>query len=146
MKRFLLGLLAVVVILAALGAAGFAGYHYGFNQGALSASNGDTARIVPGFGFGYQRMPMHNFGNDEFNRRFSGGPGFNMMHRGGMGFGFFGPLMFLVRIAFWGLVIWALYTLVARSGWRLIKTVPASPVVETTPTVSNVETKGSDQP
>lgn len=146
MKRFLLGLLTVVLLLAALGAAGFAGYRYGFNQGALASSNGDARQVVPGFGFGPQRMPMHNFGNDEFNRRFSGGPGFNMMHRGGMGFGFFGPLMFLLRIAFWGLVIWALYTLVARSGWRLTKTVPASPVVETGPAESNVETRESDLP
>jgi hypothetical protein len=146
MKRFLLGLLGVVVILAAVGAAGFAGYRYGFNHGALAASNGDTTRVIPGFGFGPQRMPMHNFGNDEFNRRFGGGPGFNMMHRGGLGFGFFGPLMFLVRIAFWGLVIWALYTLVVRSGWRLTRTAPASPVVETTPIDSRVENKGSDQP
>ena len=145
MKRFLFGLLTVVVILAALGAAGFAGYRYGFNQGALSASNGDTQQVVPGFGFGPQRMPMHNFGNDEFNRRFSGGPGFNMMHRG-IGFGMFAPLMFLLRVAFWGLVIWALYTLVARSGWRLTKTVPASPVVETAPADSNVENKESDLP
>jgi hypothetical protein len=145
MKRLLLGLLTVVVILAALGAAGFAGYRYGFNQGALSTSNGGTGQVVPGFGFDPHHMPMHNFGNDEFNRRFSGGPGFNMMHRG-MSFGFFSPLMFLLRIAFWGLVIWALYTLVARSGWRLTKTAPASPVVETAPAESNVETRESDLP
>jgi|SRR5215216_6276557 len=144
MKRFLLGLLTIVLLLAALGAAGFAGYRYGFNQGMLSASNGDTRQVVPGFGFGPQRMPMHNFGNDEFNHGF-GGPGFNMVHRG-MGFGFFGPLMFLLQIAFWGLVIWALYTLVARSGWRLTKAAPTSTVVETTPSESNVESKESDLP
>ncbi len=146
MKKFLLGLLTVVVILAALGAAGFTGYRYGFNHGALTSSNGDARQVVPGFGFDPQHMPMHNFGNDEFNRRFSGGPGFNMMHRGGMGFGFFGPFMFLVRIAFWGLVIWALYTLVVRSGWRLTKTAPTSTVVETAPADSNVENKESDLP
>src|SRR5215203_6388000 len=144
MKKFLLGLLTVVLILAALGAAGFAGYHYGFNQGAVSASNGDTRQIVPGFGFGPQRMPMHNFGNDAFDRG-QGGPGFNMRHRG-MGFGMFAPLMFLLRIAFWGLVIWALYTLVARSGWRLTKTASTSTVVETAPSDSNVENKESDLP
>lgn len=146
MKRFLLGLLSVVVILAALGAAGFTGYRYGFNQGARAASNGDAQQVVPGFGFGPQRMPMHNFGNDEFNRGFGGGPGFHMMRSGGMGFGFFAPFMFLVRIAFWGLVIWAFYILVTRSGWRLTKTVPASPVVETAPADSNVEKNESDVP
>ena len=146
MKKVLLGLLTVIVVLGVLGAAGFAGYRYGFNQGILSASNGDTGQVVPGFGFGPQHMPMHNFGNDEFNRRFSGRPTFDMLHRGGMGFGFFAPLIFLLRIAFWGLVIWALYTFVARSGWRLTKTVPASPVVETAPTDSNVENKESDLP
>ena len=143
MRKILLGLLTVIIILGALGAAGFAGYRFGFNQGALSISNGDTPRFVPGFG--NPRMPMHPFGNDEFHRRFSGGPSFNMIHRG-MGFGFFSPLMFLVRLAFWGLVIWALYTLVARSGWRLTKTVPASPVVEAAPADSSVENKQSDLP
>ena len=145
MKKILLGLLTVVLLLAALGAAGFAGYRFGFNQGALSVSNDGGQQVVPGFGFGPQRMPMHNFGNNEFQRGF-GGPGFNMMRHGGMGFGFVGPLMFLLQIAFWGLVIWALYTLVTRSGWRLTKTAPTSTVVETTASDSSVENKGADLP
>jgi hypothetical protein len=132
MKKVLLTLLAVVLILGALGAAGLTGYRYGYAQGALATSNGDTQPLLPGFGLGPQRMPMHNFG---FDRNFGPG-GFHMMGRGGMGFGFFSPIIFLVRIAFWALVIWAIYMLVARSGWRLTKTPPAA---ETTPSTSNTE-------
>jgi hypothetical protein len=117
MKKVLLTLLALVLILGALGAAGFAGFQYGYRQGALSAA-GDNAQVVPGRNFGPQgMMPGRNFG---FDREF-GARGFGMMNRG-MGFGFFGPFMFLARIAFWALVIWALYMLVTRSGWRITRT------------------------
>lgn len=124
MKKVLLTLLAVVLILGALGAAGMAGYRYGYYQGALSTSDADTPSFVPGFGYGPQRMPMHPFGFARgygFDRDFGPG-GFHMMDPGGWGFGFFSPLLFLVRLAFWGLVIWAIYMLVTRSGWRLTRT------------------------
>ena len=116
MKKVLLTLLAVVLILGALGAAGFAGYRYGFNQGVLASSDGDTQFFMPRYGFGFNRMPMHDFG---FNRGFDRGE-FGWMGRG-FGFGFFSPLLFLARIAFWVLVIWAIYMLIARSGWRLTR-------------------------
>jgi uncharacterized membrane protein len=115
MKRVLLSLLVVIVILAALGAAGFAGYQYGYRQGALASSNGNTQVAPSGRDFGPNRMPMHNFGFDH-----GFGDGFGMMRRG-IGFGFLSPLFFLLRIAFWVLVIWAIYMLISRSGWRLTR-------------------------
>lgn len=121
MKKVLLTLLAVVLVLGALGAAGMVGYRYGYSQGASFASSSDTESLVPRFGVNPHGMPMHNFG---FERGFGRGD-FGMMGRGGMGFGFFNPLMFLARIAFWALVIWAVYMLITRSGWRIIKTQPA---------------------
>lgn len=127
MKKFLLSLLAIVLIVGLLGAAGFAGYQFGFRQGALSTSNGNT-RVTPFSGNNGPRgmMPGRNFGFG-FNRQF-GPRGFGMMRPGHMmGFGFFGPLMFLLRIVFWALVIWAIYMLVTRSGWRLTREVTATP-------------------
>jgi hypothetical protein len=115
MKNVLLTLLAVILILGALGAAGFAGYRYGYYQGALSTTNTEGPAILPGFGYGPHRMPMHDFGFDR---------GFGLMPGGMLGFGFFGPLQLLARLAFWGLVIWAIYMLIARSGWRLARTTP----------------------
>lgn len=139
MKKVLLTLLAVFLILGALGAAGFAGYRYGYYQGALSATNGETPSIVPGFGYGPLRMPMHEFG---FERGFGPGRGFDrgfgMMPGGVLGFGFFGPLLLLARLAFWGLVIWAIYMLITRSGWRLTRT--ARPV-ETQPAPVETDAK-----
>lgn len=134
MKKVLLTLLAVVLVLGALGAAGMVGYRYGYSQGVSTASNSDTDSVVPRFGVNPHGMPMHNFG---FERGF-GRSDFGMMGRGGMGFGFFSPLMFLVRIAFWALVIWAVYMLITRSGWRLTKTQPA-PVVSQAPAEVPVE-------
>lgn len=139
MKRVLLSLLALVLIVGVLGAAGFAGYQYGFRQGALSTSNG-KAQVTPFSGNNGPRgmMPGRNFG---FDRGF--GRGFGMMRPGGMmmGFGFFGPLMFLLRIAFWALVIWAIYMLVTRSGWRLTRQAAITPSAAVPPApVAPVET------
>ena len=118
MKKVLLTLLALVLILAALGAAGFAGFQYGYRQGALATAGGNAQVVPPGRNFGPQgMMPGRVF---RFDREI-GPRGFGMMDRG-MGFGFFGPLMFLARIAFWALVIWAVYMLVTRSGWRITRT------------------------
>lgn len=140
MKKVLLTLLAVVVIAAGLGAAGFAGYRFGYAQGQQSASNADVQPILPGFAFGPNRMPMHGHG---FDRNF--GPdrgldrGFQMMPGGRMGFGLFGPLLFLLQLGFWTFVIWAIYTLVTRSGWRLTRTTQP---VEPPPAPTETEVKG----
>ena len=138
MRKVLLTILAIVLIVGALGAAGFAGYRYGYAQAVQVTSNGNTRRVAPGFGFG-PRMPNHNFGFDRnFGRR-----GFSMMGRGMMGIGMLGPLMFLLRIAFWVLVIWAIYMLVTRSGWRLTRTTAANPPVPAE-TYTRVERTGTD--
>lgn len=134
MKKVLLTLLAVVLIFGALAAAGYTGYKYGFNQGALAASDGDTQFFMPRFGFDQYRMPRHDYG---FYRGFDR-PGFGMMDRS-FGFGFFSPLLFLVRIAFWILVIWAIYMLIARNGWRLTRTTQTT---NTQP--GSVETEGKE--
>lgn len=137
MKKVLLTLLTVVVALGLLAGAGFAGYRFGFQRAALSANTNTTPNNTPYMhGFVHPDMPMQNFGRD-FEGGFSRGMeprGFGM--RGGMGFGFFGPLMFLGRILFWGLIIWFVYWLFTRSGWQLTrKTQPVAPatVMESTP-------------
>lgn len=122
MKNILLSLLVAVLILGALGVAGYVGYQYGFNQGVLAASDGGSQFFGPGFGL--RQMPMHDFG---FSRGF-GRDGFGMMQRDyGFGFGFFPPFAFLLRLLFWGLIIGAVYMLVTRSGWRLTRTTTAEP-------------------
>lgn len=132
MKNILLSLLVAVLVLGALGVAGFAGYRYGFNQGMLSASDGNGQFFGPGFEL--RRMPMLDFG---FQRGF-GRDSFGMMG-GGFGFGFpFGPLL---RLLVWGLVIGVLVAVIllaTRSGWRLTRTTPVS---ETSPPPSNVESR-----
>lgn len=120
MKNFLLSLLVAVLVLGALGAAGFAGYRYGYNQGVLAVSDGDAQFFMPGFSLGPRRMPMHEFG---FQRGFDR-DGFGMMQRG-FGFGYFPLFGFLLRLLFWGLILWAVYIVVTRSGWRLTRTTAA---------------------
>ena len=116
MKKVLLTLFVVALALGLLGAAGYAGYRYGISQGVQSVSGGETPFFMPRFGFGEIRRPMHEFG---FQRGFDRSE-FGLFGRG-FGFGFFSPLLFLARIAFWVLVIWAIYMLIARSGWRLTR-------------------------
>lgn len=122
MKKVLLTLLTVIVVAGVLAGAGFAGYRIGYQQGAHSTvttnatPNNKMPFIHP---FGFQNMPMHNFGRDldrDIARGF-GPSGFGM--RGGMGF--LSPLMFLGRILFWALIIWFAYWLFTKSGWKLTR-------------------------
>jgi hypothetical protein len=137
MKRVLLTLLIIVVVLGLFAATGFAGYRIGLMRGAQLTANGapPNGQVRP-FG-NLDRPGMPNFG-DDFGRglrrdfRFGRGP---MM---GMGFGIFSLFGFLARIAVLALIIWFVYWLVTRSGWRLTRTVPAA---ETQPQPSEPETK-----
>jgi hypothetical protein len=129
MKRTLLTLLAVVVVIGLFGAVGFAGYRFGLARGAQTTGNAEATRpeIRRFDDFGPHRMPMHDFEFGRGARRGLGG--FPML-----GFGFFGPLMFLGRILVLALIVWFIYWLLTRSGWRLTReTVSAPP--------ANVETK-----
>lgn len=138
MKKVLLTLLAVVLVAAGLGAAGFAGYRFGYAQGVQSASDADPQLMMPGFAFGPNRMPMHGLWFDRDNGPERGfGRGFDMGPGGRMGFGFFGPLLFLLQLAFWIFVSWAIYTLVIRSGWRLTR---ITQPVETPPAPADTDT------
>ncbi len=117
MKKVLLGLLAVIVALGLFAAAGYAGYRFGYARGLQTTTNGNALHSQPQLrpfnDFGPRRMPMQRFG---FERGFKRG-GFPMM-----GFGFFAPLRFLGSLLVLALVIWFIYWLVTRSGWRLTRT------------------------
>ena len=122
MKRVLLTLLAVLFVLGLLGAAGFAGYRLGFHQGVVATGDGDRPFVMPrefGFGIGPGRMPGHEFG---FMRGYDHG-GFGMP---GRGFGYFPWFGLLIRLLFWGLIVWVIYMLITRSGWHLTRTTPPS--------------------
>jgi len=117
MKKVLLTLLVTVLALGLFAATGFAGYRFGFAQGLQQATaNGNDVRpgLRPFDNFGPRGMPMHNFGwNRGFDRGFGGYPM--------MGYGFFSPWMLLGRIAVLALIVWFVYWLFTRSGWRLTR-------------------------
>ena len=119
MKRVLLTLLAVVVVLGLFAAVGFTGYRLGYAQGALVTVNRDEVqpRIGPFEDFGPNQMPMREFG---FNRGFQ--REFGMRGFPGMGFGLFSLWSLLWRLAFLALIVWFVYWLFTRSGWRLTRT------------------------
>jgi hypothetical protein len=125
MKKVFLSLLAVIVVLGLFAAAGYAGYRLGYAQALQTTANGGTPRLAPGVRpFDDFGMPMHRFRPE---RGFGRG-GFPMM-----GFGFFSPLLFLARIAILVLVVWFIYWLFTRSGWRLTREpAPTRPVSEST--------------
>lgn len=117
MKKVLLTLLAVIVIVGVLAGAGYAGYRVGYNQGATSSGNvtffGRAERMHPNF------MPMPNFGRDfEFQARPFHSP---MMGRGDFGFSMFSPFRILWNVAILTLVIWFVYWLFSKSGWRITR-------------------------
>ena len=120
MKKVLLTLLAVVVILGLFSAVGFTGYRFGYAQGARVAANGDEVRprIGPFDEFRPNRTPMREFRFDRSFHRDFGMHGFP-----GMGFGFFSLFALLGRILVLALVVWFVYWLFTRSGYRLTRTV-----------------------
>jgi uncharacterized membrane protein len=121
MKRVLLTLLGLIVVVGLFAAAGFAGYRFGYAQGAQVTANGDAPQLRPFDEFGPRRMPMHRF---DFDRGFSRGFRMGDFPRDGfpmMGFGFFSPWMLLGRIAILALIVWFIYWLFTRSGWRLTR-------------------------
>lgn len=148
MKKVLISLLVLVIALGLLGAAGFAGYRYGFTQGMITASsNGaDGQSVGPRFGMSPRGMPMHEFGFQRSSDR----AGVGMIGRSGWGFRIFPLFSLLVWLLFLGLIAAGIYWLVARSGWRLTRTSPATTttttttVVETPPPAPTGENNHSD--
>ena len=149
MKRFLLSLLIIILALGLLGAAAFAGYRYGFVQGMLVSSNGNSQAARPGLRANPFGMPMHNFG---LNRGFDFDGRGGMMRRGfGGGYGIFPLFSFglglLARLLFWGLIIAGIVWLVTRSGWRLTRNAPvAATPAATTTTTTTVEESSPPAP
>lgn len=115
MKKFLLTLLAVIVVVGALAGVGFAGYRMGYTQGAGSPGNapffGRFERMHPNFApkfdreFGYRVQPYHS----------------PMMGRGFFGINIFSPLRILWNIAILALIVWFVAWLFTKSGWRIVR-------------------------
>ena len=131
MKRILFTLLGIIVVLGLFAVAGYAGYRIGYAQGLHTTINGDATR--PNRALGpfdeFHRREIPRFGMDrEFQRGF--GPGRFPM----MGFGFFSPLRWLMPIAVLALIVFFIYWLFTRSGWRLTRqTTESVPPTQTAP-------------
>ena len=140
MRRFILTLLAVILVLGLFAAVGFTGYRFGYAQGVQATADGNVLRpqIGPFGDFGPNRMPMHNFGFERgFHRGWDRGFPIPMM-----GFGFFSLFRFLVPLAVLTLIAWLAYSLFTSSGYRITRTVQTtttqspSAVTDTTETTS----------
>ena len=119
MKRILLTILAIVLVLGVVTAAGFSGYRFGYAQGIRATAGGQAPSLRPFDERGPDRMPGFGMQRD-FHRGFGMG-GFPMM-----GFRFWSPLLFLGQIAVLALIVWFVSWLFTRSGWRLTRTAPTS--------------------
>jgi hypothetical protein len=128
MKNLLLALLVVILVLGVVAAAGFTGYRFGYAQGLQTTANGQVPQFRPFDEITPREMPGHGFGIDRGFPR-----GFGMGRFPMMGFGFFSPLRFLIQLVVLALVLWFVYWLFTRSGWRLTRT---TRIVETQPTVT----------
>lgn len=113
MKKVLFTLLAVIVIVGVLAGSGYAGYRIGYNQGATDSGN------LPLFGrWGHM--------NPNLMPRFDGDFGYHMQPYGspmmGRGnFGFFSLFRLLWNVAILALVVWFVYWLFTKSGWRIVR-------------------------
>lgn len=128
MKKVLLTLVAGILVLGVIAAAGFAGYRFGYAQGAQASANGNTVRPGLLFNDGLGPRGMNGFGMDRhFDRGFGPG-GFGMR-----GFGFFSLFRFLIPLTLLGLILLFAYWLFTRSGWQFTRT---TRTMETQPTVT----------
>ena len=131
MKKVLLTLLTVVVVLGLFAATGYAGYRFGYMRGAQITAkagipgNAPNPQLRPFGNSDRHGMPFRNFGND-FGRGLPRGFGMRGFPMLGMGFGLFGLFGFIIRIAVFGLILWFIYWLFTRSGWRLTRTAPVT--------------------
>jgi hypothetical protein len=126
MKKVLLTLLGVIVILGALAGAGLAGYRIGFNQGVMTSGNS------PFVGRGEQMHP-NVMPNVDRNFGFRSQPFRSpmMMERGNFGIRIFSPLRILWNVAILALIIWFIYWLFTKSGWRITHQTKVTEVSET---------------
>lgn len=123
MKKFLLTLLAVIVVVGALAGIGYAGYRMGYAQATVGSGNapffGRAERMHPNF------MPMPNWGRDFGLRAQSyHSP---MMGRGFFGITMFSPFRILWNIAILALIVWFFVWLFTKSGWRIVRQNSADP-------------------
>jgi hypothetical protein len=152
MKKVLLSLFGVIIVIAILAGAGFAGYRVGYDQGVQASGKDNIAPSWLSEKHGRDEMPRFNFGRDTdgrperaFDRGFPRGY-FRMMPRGHE-FGIFSPLRFLAHIAMWVLILGLVYLLFTRSGWRLslikqpVQDTPATIETEAKPPDPNSENK-----
>ncbi len=134
-----LTILLTLVILIGVGGAGF---RMGAMQGANISQNANGA--APFFGHA-QRMDG-NFNDKRGNPHLQGfdHPQMREFDRGfnrGMGRGGFSPLFGFVHLAFLGLLLWAGYKLLQKSGWRLTRNAATTPVTSGTSSVGVDEKK-----
>jgi hypothetical protein len=140
MKRVLLTLLAIIVALGLFAAVGYSGYRLGYAQAARGGqriANGDTPRpaMRPFDNFGPREMPRGDF--ERGVQRGFGRDRFPMM-----GFGFFAPLFWIGRLLVLALIVWFVYWLFTRSGWRLTReTVTTTATPTRTETVTETKTE-----
>lgn len=117
MKKVLLTILGVIVAVGVLAGAGFAGYRIGYNQGVTGSGN------VPAFGRYHvnpEQMPMQRFEND-FGPRNQQYRSPMMMERGNFGNRMFSPFRLLWNVGILALIVWFVYWLFTKSGWRITR-------------------------
>lgn len=144
-KKWIWWTLAIILVVGMTAGAGFTGYRIGVVQGANLAADG----TLPDFfmhGKSFDDVHGGQFGKGGFDhsRGDSGGRGDFGRHSGFSPFGF---IFGLFRLTVFAGLIWLGYTLVQRSGWRLVKTeaaaAPVQPAVEDVPTAQD-ENKESE--
>ncbi|MFN8401579.1 MAG: hypothetical protein U0X74_16320 [Anaerolineales bacterium] len=118
-KKWLWWTLTILLTLVVIAGVGFAGFRFGaMHSAALTANGTSTFAFHHGHDFS-GGMTNESFGmmhGSERGHNSDRGHGFGS--RGG--FGFFGPLFGLLQLAVFGGLIWLAFSLVKRSGWRLV--------------------------
>lgn len=127
MKKVLLSLFGMILVIAVLAGAGFAGYRVGYEQGVHASGNDNIAPNWLSENRGRDEMPRFDFGrvtNGRLERAFDHGfprGYFRMMPLmpRGRELGIYSLLRILAHFSILVLGLALVYLLFIRSGWRL---------------------------
>ena len=125
-KKWLWWTLTILLTLVVLAAVAFAGFRFGAMYSTTLTAEGTSA-----FAFHHGHDFSGGMTNEGFGMMRGSDRGHGFGGRGG--FGFFGPLFGLLQLAVFGGLVWLAFSLIKRSGWRLVN-VNSAQATEPAPT------------
>ncbi|HNB39980.1 MAG TPA: hypothetical protein PLG52_00675 [Anaerolineales bacterium] len=140
-KKWLWWTLTILLTLVVLTGVAIAGFRFGAMHSATLTAEGTSA-----FAFHHGHDFSGNMTHEGFGMMRGSERGHGFGGRGG--FGFFGPLFGLIQLAVFGGLVWLAFSLIKRSGWRLVNvnnSQAAAPAPDVAPEAAEVQVESEEK-